>query len=104
MKTLISRGGRRGVVFALAIAILLYPASADAQGINGKKKWIYAIIGATVTAVPAFIATNSKESLNSNCNSTGCVTAVAALLGAGVGFLIGREKDANWARRMSAGL
>ncbi len=103
MKTPISRGGRRGLVFALAIAILLYPASADAQGINGKRKWIYAIIGATVTAVPAFIATNSKESLNSNCNSTGCVTAVAALLGAGVGFLIGREKDANWARRMSAG-
>lgn len=99
----VSNTARRAVTLALALAlsITLVPATADAQ-FSGHKKWWYALIGAAVAGIPAYVF-SSGRTINDNCNSQGCITVVVASVGATVGFLIGAESDSRYNRRMAAG-
>lgn len=68
----------------------------------GYRRWLYALAGAALGAVPALVAEENPEG-RSPCSSRECITAVAAGVGATVGFLIGRERDQAVARRFAAG-
>lgn len=93
---------RRALALVVGLA-LVTPAPANAQGLfSGYKKWAYTILGAAVAGIPAYIISDA-ETFGGSCSSRGCVTALAAVFGGGVGFLIGRELDARYARQMSAG-
>ena len=96
------------IALALALGLSLSPAAGLAQetpqdgGLKGARRFIFALIGATVAAVPANIF-NSGRTFGSNCTSNACVTLVTGGLGAAVGFLIGYELDQRHTRREAAG-
>ncbi len=100
----VTRAATRRIIAALLALCLVYvPVSADAQGLfAGKKSWVYALVGAAIVGIPAYFITNAST-VNDNCSSRSCVTLVGVALGAGVGFLIGRELDHKYNRRMAAG-
>lgn len=71
-------------------------------GLAGKRKFLYAVIGAVAAGVPAYVAGGGRT-VEGNCSSRGCLTTVAAALGAGAGFLIGLEQDQKMRRRLAVG-
>lgn len=99
-----SAAARRTIALALALILFSLPVTGEAQGLfPGKKKWFYALIGAAVAGIPAYIFSSQGSTFSDNCSSTGCVTTIVALAGGTVGLLIGLEADARYNRRMAAG-
>ncbi len=97
--------GRRSLTLALALCLTLAPAPALAQDggfFAGHKRWVFAILGAAVTAIPAVIFSQAHTVENS-CSTPTCVTVVAGTIGTAIGFMIGREFDSRYNRRMAAG-
>lgn len=94
--------GRAGAA-ALAFLLVAQPlgAAQDRHG-AGYRKWLYAALGAIVFGVPAMVSEAMPKELGA-CTSKGCVTVLAAMAGASVGFLIGHERDRAAARRYAPG-
>lgn len=94
------------MALALVLGLSLSPIqeawAQDDGGGGGHRKWLYALIGAAVAGVPAYVFNNGR-SIGSNCSGDTCVTIVASALGGGAGWLIGSELDAKAARRRAAG-
>jgi len=98
---------RRSLALALALSIALiaaFPASGLAQEApKSYKKWYFGVGGALLVGVPVYLFASDRGLGNSACSSQGCVTALAALIGGAIGFMIGAEKDRSYVRRMAAG-
>ena len=99
-----SARSRRSTAFALAIALVIaLPTAGPAQDSpKSHKKWYLAIGGALLVGIPAYVFT-AEGGLESGCSSKGCVGLMAAIIGGGIGFLVGSEMDKSYARRMAAG-
>jgi len=97
----------RSLALALALSISLiaaFPASGLGQEApKSYKKWYFGVGGALLVGVPVYLFASDRGLGNSACSSQGCVTALAALIGGAIGFMIGAEKDRSYVRRMAAG-
>jgi hypothetical protein len=110
MGAVVAQAGRPRPILALALALGLSIAPgigvatgvAQDDGAEGSRRWVYALVGAAVGAIPAYVFTEGR-SIGSNCSDRACVTLAAGMIGAGVGFLIGRDLDVRHGRRMAAG-
>lgn len=88
---------------ALALLLAAQPLGATQDGDGaGYRKWLYAALGAVVFSVPAMVSEAMPKELGA-CTSKECVTVLAAMAGASVGFLIGHEHDRAAARRYTPG-
>jgi hypothetical protein len=85
----------------MAILVAM-PQPARGQEYKGKRKWIYALIGAVVVGVPTYLASSDGE-FDNFCSSKTCMGVIGASLGALVGYLIGYEIDSRYERRLAAG-
>ncbi|NIR44703.1 MAG: hypothetical protein GWN99_10395 [Gemmatimonadetes bacterium] len=90
------------VLLVALLVLIAVPRPATGQEYTGKRKFIYALIGALAVGVPAYIAANESDFSNF-CSNRTCMGFLGASLGGAVGFLIGSEVDASYERRMAAG-
>lgn len=95
------RVASRAVLVVLAFLVVA-PRPVDAQEYRGKRKYVYALIGAVVAGIPAYIAANDSD-FGNFCSSKECMGFLGAGLGGAVGFLIGNEIDTGLERRLAAG-
>jgi hypothetical protein len=101
------RGRTRQFAALMLLITTLAPVAAVAQEVeerpvtSGYRRYLYAVVGAAIGAVPAMIATPGKG--DAVCASRGCNVALAGSLGLAVGYMIGTEKDQLAARRALLG-
>lgn len=84
----------RAVRLALVLAVAAQPLhDAQAQGSRLPRKWLMAGVGALVTGSIAGVYALSFNRDIGTCSKASCVVPLSMALGAGVGFLIGKEMD-----------
>ena len=93
--------GWRALLLAMAVLVVA-PQPVFAQEYKGKRKYIYAVLGFVVIAVPAYIAADDDDKSNF-CDSKACMSILGGAVGALVGFVIGSEIDSKNERKMAAG-
>jgi len=100
----------RVLALCLALAVSLQPAalvaqSADEVEVPSKwRRWAGAAGGALIMGGIASLTDQADEQARSGvCNTTTCVTSISAMLGAGLGFLLGFEADKRAVRRALEG-
>jgi hypothetical protein len=82
--------------------LVVAPRPVPAQEYKGTKKYIYAVLGFVVVAVPAYLAADDEDKGNF-CDSKTCMAMLGGAVGALVGFVIGSEVDSKNERKMAAG-
>jgi hypothetical protein len=78
------------------------PQPVHAQEYQGKRKFIYALIGAVAVGVPTYIAADDAD-FDNFCSTKTCMGVIGATVGGLIGFLIGNEIDSKYERRLAAG-
>ncbi len=91
----------RPLLLALAILVAA-PQPVHAQEYQGKRKFIYALIGAVAVGVPTYIAADDAD-FDNFCSTKTCMGVIGATVGGLIGFLIGNEIDSKYERRLAAG-
>jgi hypothetical protein len=91
----------RALRLALLLTIAAQPLAGQAQGSRIPRKWLVAGIGALITGSIATVYALSFNKDIGGCSKASCVVPVSVALGAGVGFLIGKEMDDLYALRYS---
>ena len=98
---------RRGVSVACACVLAAAPlraaaqVGADDEGLKGGRRFLFALVGAVVGGVPAYLF--AEERGGGVCTSRTCLTALGVTFGGTVGFLIGLEQDHKHTRQMRRG-
>jgi hypothetical protein len=91
----------RALRLALLLTITAQPLAGQGQGSRIPRKWLVAGIGALITGSIATVYALSFNQDIGGCSKASCVVPVSVALGAGVGFLIGKEMDDLYALRYS---
>ncbi len=88
---------------AVLILLVALPAAAEGQGgLKANRRWVFGVLGALAAGVPAYAFAGDGGGKFS-CSSKACVGTAAALIGGGIGFLIGGELDSKYKRRVGSG-
>lgn len=93
--------GLTAVVLFTSLAGAQAP-SPDREAVVGKRRILFAMLGAVVAGVPAYLASEQASS-GGPCTTRGCLTTMGVVIGGGAGFLIGLELDRRHTRRLAAG-
>jgi len=100
----------RVLAACLALAVSVQPAALTAQSADEVevpsrwRRWAGAAGGALIMGGVASLTDQADEEARSGvCNTTTCVMSISALLGAGLGFLLGYEADKRAVRRALEG-
>lgn len=91
----------RALRLALLLTVAAEPLAGQAQHSRIPRKWLVAGIGALITGSIATVYALSFNQDIGGCSKASCVVPVSVALGAGVGFLIGKEMDDLYALRYS---
>lgn len=93
---------KRALSLALVLSVTL-PQVAEAQGgFKANRRWLFGVLGALLAGAPAFALSGDGGS-TATCSSKTCVGIAAAVIGGGIGYLIGSELDSRYKRRMASG-